>query len=127
MTELINAVLDHASHLLKSYGEFYPFAIIRKVDGTLQPLNTYEGKEKPSASEHLNQLEKTLQSSFDKYEYDSFGIGVNTSVSKNGEREDVILIRINFEGEDYEDSFVPYKNIEGSIELYDMYTNSSPS
>ena len=122
LTELLNKVLDQASYFLKEYGEFYPFAIVLRADGTLQPFNVYEGEEHPSPAEYLKELEKVLRSGYDQYDYNSFAIGINATATKNGKKTDVIQIKLNYQGEDYENSFVPYEIKNGSVELYDMYT-----
>ncbi|MEM7110359.1 MAG: hypothetical protein AAF519_19180 [Bacteroidota bacterium] len=125
ITELIDAVLNHATHFLKEHGEFYPFAIIRKTDGTLQPFNIYEGEEYPSPTELLKQLKKVLDEGFDQYGYDSFAIGINVTVTRDGEKKDAIQIKLNHKKEYYEDSFVPYDVVGDSVELFDLYTENS--
>lgn len=122
MTKLLDQVLNQASSFLKEFGEFYPFAIVIRSDGTLQPFSLYEGKEHPSPDKYLKELENVLRSGFDLYDYDSFAIGINTTVNKAGNKIDTIRIKLNYQRVDYEDCFVPYEINNGTIDLLDMYT-----
>lgn len=123
-SEILKMVLDHASFFLKEYGSFYPFAIVRQRDDVLKPLNIFEGDDIPSSTDLLNKLETVLESSFDRYGYDAFAIGIDVTVTRYGQKEDTIQIKFNDKGEYYEDCFVPYKIDSGSVELFDLYTEN---
>ena len=125
ITPLLNKTIEHASFFLKEYKEFYPFAIVRKKGGVLTPLNIFEGDDHPSSTHLLQELERLLESGFEKYEYDAFAIGIDVTVTRFGQKHDAIQIKLNWTGEYYEDCFVPYEVKESSVELFDVYTSES--
>ena len=121
--EIISKLLEHSERLLDEYGEFYPFSFVRNLDKSVVLLNVYSGQDYPNATEHLEQLESKLQE-----EYSTYGIAIN-SLIKNELQESmsIILIKLCIEGQDYEDSYVPYNLKSGLVELGDLTTFSDPS
>ena len=93
-----------------------------------QSFNLYEGDDRPDPKKYLSQLEKILKMSFRKYDYNSFVIGVNAKITMNGNTHDAILIKLNFEGKEYESSYLPYEILEDkSVKYYDLETDDSLS
>lgn len=126
LDRILAYVVKLAKFHLEKRGEFFPFGVILRNDDELQSFNFYEGEDRPDPKEYLNQLEEILKTSFEKYDYNSFGIGVNAAININGNAHDAILIKLNFEGRGYENSYLPYEILEDkTVKYYDLETDDS--
>lgn len=108
--------LKLAKTFLQEMGEFYPCATALDENGIVHPIE-YENGEYPNTEQYLKEFETELNTRFETY-----AIGINVTVTKNGEKYDAIQIRIIYEGVEYESCFIPYKILKnGKFQYEEVY------
>ncbi len=127
MTLLIRNLLDNSKHLLEEFGEFYPFAMVVNSEGTVQPLNYFDGNNTPKADEYFRKLQYSLlQKDSEGFTlYKSYGIAIDANIndSPTGKTKEVVRIKLTYNQEPYEDCFVPYIiDKRGKVHFQDMHT-----
>jgi hypothetical protein len=58
---LLNAALPFAQRMLKEHGEFYPYAVTLRADGTTAMVAGYDGRERPPSLEIIDILKGGLR------------------------------------------------------------------
>jgi hypothetical protein len=58
---LLNAALPFAQKMLKEHGEFYPYAVTLRADGTTAMVAGYDGREKPPSLDIIGLLKSGLR------------------------------------------------------------------
>ena len=76
-TQLVNICCDQAHELLRSAGEFYPFAFGFSAQNRVIPVMNYFGEEFPTSLQVLTNLQKALAVSHQKYDFSEVAICSN--------------------------------------------------
>jgi lipid II:glycine glycyltransferase (peptidoglycan interpeptide bridge formation enzyme) len=107
---LMNELMPIGINFLKKYGEFYPYAAVMNMDGSIRLLEYYDGNEFPESKDLINNLRETCQQFAGNKEIKASGIVWNTSlISSNAKEEDVILVSLEHKDEYSIKVALPYK------------------
>jgi hypothetical protein len=94
---LLNAALPFAQKMLKEHGEFYPYAITLRDDGTTAMVAGYDGREKPPSLEIIDILKKSLRADAAAHKIVASAIvsDVLTTDSSTGVKTDAISVALD--------------------------------
>ncbi|MGZ5242281.1 MAG: hypothetical protein ACXWDO_03470 [Bacteroidia bacterium] len=122
-----NELLEHcrlqASELLKSFGEFYPFAMGMDESFTFYSVNTYDGVAQPDVTTHLEQLIDALPENSKTNNYVALVVCLDVRVIPpyTNEKMDAIELRLNNKYKVSANYCIPYILNGKEIELYEVF------
>lgn len=94
--ELMNAGIPFAEQMLREHGEFFPFAVARRDDGTITAVATAEAEEQPEAAEVLEQVTLALRQGAEAGDYVATAVFVDVTAAL-GEDEETDAVRAGLE------------------------------
>lgn len=94
--ELLNAGIPFAEQMLREHGEFFPFAVARREDGSVTAVAVSEEEENPAATEVLEKVRHALRHGAEAGEYIATAVFVDVLASLS-EDEKTDAVRADLE------------------------------
>jgi len=113
--KLLDAGMRLVEKLLKDQGEYYPVAFYMKPDGSIVNLAAFDGKERPSASEVIQFMEKAMAAMAVKGEVKAIAVLYDVRIVPPGKKEKQDAVAVDLEHRDgYQITvFYPYSMEKG--------------
>jgi hypothetical protein len=94
---LLNAALPFAQKMLREHGEFYPYAVTLRADGTTAMVAGYDGREKPPSLDIIDLLKRGLRADAGAHKIIASAIvsDVLTTDSSTGLKTDAISVALD--------------------------------
>ena len=85
---LMGELFSLGESLLKKNNEFFPFAAVMDLDGTIRQLAYYDGNDMPDSKDLITDLKKLCKQLAENKEIKVSGIAWDARISDGGKEED---------------------------------------
>jgi arginase family enzyme len=106
----MNEGLEFAVQMLREHGEFHPFGVVRKTDGTIQHVGALDGRERPPAADLIALLHDSYRREATAGQYMATAIFYDVRIIPPGraDKTDAVQIELEHRTGYYADVFFPY-------------------
>ncbi len=124
--QLMNEGMDFATKMLRQHGEFYPFGVVRKADGTVQHVGASDGREHPPSTALIKLLRDSYRQEAVAGRYAATAMFYDVRVTPTGiaAKTDAIQVELEHRGGYYANVFFPYKRgANGEVLFGEVFAN----
>jgi hypothetical protein len=118
MDALLDEGLQTAIYFLEKNGEFFPFGIAMKPDGSIAHVQGYTGDECPPSQEVIDLLLRGFKTGATSGDYKSTALISDVRISLDGDtKSDAICVTVEHADDQPVTCFLPYTNANGAFEF----------
>lgn len=118
----LSVIIEQARLFLTDAGEFYPFGVIVKIDGSLSPVGVQMDNDHPDSTEVLEMLQESILQSLKNKEAVAGAICLDVLYKPAGSKTKTDALKVmtlTSEGHS-QDYFVPYRNEDGRYAFWEI-------
>ena len=95
--ELMNEGIAFAERMLREHGEFFPFGIVRKSDGSIQHVGAWDGREQPPSTDLIELINQGFRTGADSGEYVATAIFFDVLTTPPGSSAKTDAVQVGLE------------------------------
>ncbi len=113
--QLMNEGIEFAAKMLCEHGEFYPFGVVRKADGSILHAGAADGTEQPPSASLIEILRSNYRQEAQAGRYSATAMFHDVRITPPGKsaKSDAIQVELEHSGGYCADVFFPYTRDSG--------------
>lgn len=128
--ELMNEGMSFAERMLRDRGEFFPFGLVRKSDGSIQYVNAANGREAPPSKDLIHLVDQGFRSGAESGEYAATAIFIDVLTTPPGtsSKTDAVQVGLEHRSGYCVDVFIPYqRSPDGTVHFGEIFASQRES
>src|SRR5215471_11575087 len=108
---LMNEGISFAERMLREHGEFFPFGVVRKADGSVQHVGAWDGRDKPPSKDVSDVLNQGFRKGAESGDYEATAIFMDVLTTPPGgsSKTDAVQVGLEHRSGYCVDVFFPYQ------------------
>jgi hypothetical protein len=123
---LMNEGIPFAEKMLREHGEFFPFGLVQKADGSVQQIDASDGREHPPSKDVVELLDRAFRRGAESGDYAATAIFVVVRVAPPGSATKIDAVQVGLEHRSgyCVDVFFPYqRSADGTFEWGELFAS----
>ncbi len=122
--ELMNEGIAFAERMLREHGEFFPFGVVRKADGSIQLVGASDGQEQPPSQALINLLNQGFRKGAQAGDYTATAIFYDVLITPPGSpaKSDAVQVGLEHRSGYCVNVFFPYqRSSDGTVQFGELF------
>lgn len=124
--ELMNEGIAFAERMLREHGEFFPFGVVRKSDGSIQHVGASDGREQPPSQDLIDLLNQGFRKGAESGDYAATAIFFDVLITPPGSstKTDAVQVGLEHRAGYCVDVFFPYhRGSDGGVQWGELFAS----
>ncbi|HEX5066204.1 MAG TPA: hypothetical protein VFY49_08830 [Myxococcota bacterium] len=123
---LMNEGIPFAEKMLREHGEFFPFGIVQKADGSVQQIGASDGREHPPSKDVVELLDRAFRRGAESGDYAATALFIDVRTTPPGSAAKIDAVQVGLEHVSgyCVDVFFPYhRSNDGAFEWGELFAS----